>query len=88
MRAVFTVPHSFQGSIFGTVFWRTPKAITATAHKLARIVYRLMRFGEAYVKKTEEAYTQEVRERLEKPLKRRAKEMGYTLVKTEPPPAG
>jgi hypothetical protein len=25
-----------------------PKAMTATAHKLARIVYHLMRYGEAY----------------------------------------
>jgi transposase len=32
-----------------------PKAITATAHKLARIVYNLMRYGMAYVKQTEQA---------------------------------
>jgi hypothetical protein len=60
-----------------------PKAITATAHKLARIVYHLMRYGEAYVKKTEEKYAQEVQERLEKQLKRRAKELGYELKKVE-----
>ncbi len=30
-----------------------PKAITATAHKLARIVYTVMRHGWEYVKKTE-----------------------------------
>ena len=29
------------------------KTVTATAHKLARIVYNLMRFGLAYVKQTE-----------------------------------
>jgi hypothetical protein len=33
-----------------------PKAITATAHKLARTVYNLMRFGEAYVKQSEQEY--------------------------------
>jgi transposase len=73
-----------------------PKAITATAHKLARIVYNLMRFGEAYVKQTEEAYAEQVRERLEKQLARRAKELGYELKKVEgasaapggEPPAG
>jgi transposase len=73
-----------------------PKAITATAHKLARIVYNLMRFGEAYVKQTEEAYAGQVRERLEKQLARRAKELGYELKKVEgasaapggEPPAG
>ena len=61
-----------------------PKAITATAHKRARIVYRLMRYGEAYVKQTEEAYAQEVRERLERQLRRRAKEMGFELKEIDP----
>jgi transposase len=62
-----------------------PKAITATAHKLARIVYHLIRFGEAYMKQTEEAYAAQVRERLEKQLHRRARELGYTLTKAEAP---
>jgi transposase len=60
-----------------------PKAITATAHKLARIVYHLVRFGEAYMKQTEEAYAAQVRERLEKQLHRRARALGYTLTKIE-----
>jgi transposase len=60
-----------------------PKAITATAHKLARIVYHLVRFGESYMKQTEEAYAAQVRERLEKQLHRRARELGYTLTKVE-----
>jgi transposase len=63
-----------------------PKALTATAHKLGRILYHLMRYGEAYVKKTEEAYQEQVRERLEKHLHRRAKELGYELKKIEAPP--
>src|SRR5262249_20518822 len=60
-----------------------PKAITATAHKLARIVYHLVRFGEAYMKQTQEAYAAQVRERLEKQLHRRARELGSTLTKIE-----
>jgi transposase len=60
-----------------------PKAITATAHKLARILYHLMRFGAAYVQQTEEVYAAQVRARLEKQLHRRAKELGYTLTKIE-----
>src|SRR6059058_4191352 len=51
-----------------------PKAITATAHKLARIVYHLMRYGAAYVRREEAAYAEQVRERQEKQLVRRAKE--------------
>jgi hypothetical protein len=68
-----------------------PKAVTATAHKLARIVYYLMRYGLAYVKQQEEAYAAQVRERLEKQLHRRAKELGFAVVRieaaTQPVPA-
>ena len=64
-----------------------PKAIIATAHKLARIVYHLMRYGEAYMKQEESAYAEQVRQRQEKSLRRRAKEMGYELKKIEPPPS-
>jgi transposase len=60
-----------------------PKAITATAHKLGRIVYNLMRYGLAYLKQTEEAYAQQVRERLERQLQRRARELGFALTKIE-----
>jgi len=64
-----------------------PKAITATAHKLARIIYNLMRYGLAYMQKSEEEYAAQVRDRLEKQLQRRAKELGYTLNKIDPPAA-
>jgi hypothetical protein len=45
----------------------------------------LMRYGFAYVQQTEAAYTEQVRQRLEKQLRRRAKEMGFELTKIEPP---
>jgi len=65
-----------------------PKAITATAHKLARIVYHLVRYGGAYAKQTEAEYAEQMRERLERQLHRRAKELGYEVMKkaeAEPP---
>jgi transposase len=65
-----------------------PKAITATAHKLARIVYALVRHGGEYVKASEAEYTERVRGRLERQLKRRAKELGFEVVKVPEPPAG
>jgi transposase len=65
----------------------SPKAITATAHKLARIVYHRMRYGEGYVHQEEAVYAQQVRERLEKQLHRRARELGYELKKVESPSA-
>jgi hypothetical protein len=63
---------------------RAPKAITATAHKLARTVYHLMRYGMAYVKQTEAAYAEQVRGRLERQLQHLARELGYELKKIEP----
>jgi hypothetical protein len=60
------------------------KAIMALAHKRARIVYHLVRYGMAYVKQTEAAYAEQVRDRLEKQLRRRARELGFELHKVEP----
>jgi transposase len=65
----------------------SPKAITATAHKRGRIVYHRMRYGEGYVHQEEAVYAQQVRERLEKQLHRRARELGYELKKVESPSA-
>jgi transposase len=64
-----------------------PKAITATAHKLARIVYNLMRYGVAYSKQSEAAYAEQVRARLEQQLRRRAAELGFELRPTAAPAA-
>jgi hypothetical protein len=62
-----------------------PKAIMATAHKLARIFYHLVRYGVAYVQETEAAYAEPVRARLEKQLRRWARELGYEWHKIERP---
>ena len=64
-----------------------PKAITAAAHKLARIMCHLMRHGETYVKQEEAAYAEQVRGRQEKQLRRRARELGYELKKIGSTPA-
>ena len=57
----------------------------AKAYKLMWIVYHLVRYGVAYVKKTEEAYAEQVRERLERQLRRRARELGYELKPVDAP---
>jgi transposase len=64
-----------------------PKAIVATAHKLARLVYRLLKHGEAYVAQGREDYEQTYRDRVVKQLIRKAKEVGYQLLPTTTPPA-
>jgi transposase len=58
----------------------TPKAITATAHKLARLIYAMLKHGEEYVSVSLEAYEQGYRERQVRLLSRRARELGYELV--------
>jgi hypothetical protein len=68
--------------------WGAAKAITATAHKLARILSNLLRYGLAYVKQEEAAYAEQVRQRQAKQLPRRAKELGYTLTTLAPAATG
>jgi transposase len=67
-----------------------PKAITATAYKLARIIYGMLTEGTAFVEHGQDYYERHYHERVLKNLSRRATEMGYCLVKNEPamaPPA-
>jgi transposase len=56
-----------------------PKAIVATARKLAERVYRLLRYGEEYVRQDMAVYEASYRARLVKGLARRASELGYRL---------
>jgi transposase len=58
----------------------TPKAITATAHKLARLVSSLLRHGSAYVQQGLEAYEAQYRERKLTTMAKQAKALGSTLV--------
>ena len=51
----------------------TPKAITATAHKLARLIYSMLKHGTAYVRHGMDEYEQQYRDRTVKNLTRRAK---------------
>jgi transposase len=57
-----------------------PKAITATAHKLARIFYLSWKTGKDYVDPGIDAYEQQYQGRVLKNLKQRAKQMGFELV--------
>ena len=47
--------------------------------------YNLMRYGVAYSRQEEAVYAEQVRGRLEKQLHRRARELGFEVVKIEPP---
>src|ERR1035441_2105206 len=56
------------------------KAITATAHKLARLVYSMLKNGTAFVDVGQEYYEERYRSRVVQNLKRKAQEMGFELV--------
>jgi transposase len=56
------------------------KAITATAHKLARLYYRLMKHGEPYFAQTQAQYEALRRDRDLRALHRRARRLGYQLL--------
>jgi transposase len=57
-----------------------PKAITATAHKLARLVYTMLKHGTAYVDAGQEYYEERYRTRVVQNLKRKAQKFGFSLV--------
>ncbi len=57
-----------------------PKAITATAHKLARIIYSMLRYGQQYVDAGAEYYESQYRRRALRAAKQRAAQLGYQLV--------
>jgi transposase len=56
-----------------------PKAITAMAHKLARLVYRLLKYGQHYVDKGLQYYEQRYREQQIAFLQKRALSLGLQL---------
>lgn len=82
--AASTLHHSH--SALGAFFRRlkahlgAPKAITATAHKLARLVYNLLKHGKDYVDVGQDYYEQQYRGRALKNLARKAKAFGLLLV--------
>ena len=58
----------------------TPSAITAAAHKLARLVYTLLKHGTDYVAQEMAAYEVRYRERKVQSISRQAQALGFVLV--------
>ncbi len=82
--AAFTLLNS--KSALGAYFRRqrsrlgAPKAITATAHKLAKLVYSMLKNGTPYVDIGQDYYENRYHDRIMQNLQRKAKELGYELV--------
>ena len=56
-----------------------PKAITASAHKLARLVYFMLTRGQAFVEAGQVEYEERYRQRVVQNLTRRAHQLGFQL---------
>ena len=56
-----------------------PKAITAMAHRLARLVYRMLKYGQAYVDKGSEYYEQRYRNQQLHMLRKQAAKLGLQI---------
>jgi len=61
-----------------------PKAVTAAAHKLARLIYSMLTKGEEYTDQGQAYDEERYRQRVLHNLKRRAQQLGMTLVPTAP----
>lgn len=62
-----------------------PVAITATAHKIARIVYHMLKHRTPYLDSGAEAYNEQQRQRSLHRLQRQAQKLGMTLIPIEIP---
>jgi transposase len=81
--------HHSQGALGG--FLRRMKgrlgaqaAVTATAHKLARIVYLALKHGMTYVRRSQEEYEAQMKEKQVKALLRKARQLGLEVIEKTP----
>jgi transposase len=56
------------------------KAIVATAHKMALLIYRMIKLGKDYVDIGQDAYERQYKDRMVKNLARKAKQLGFQLM--------
>ncbi len=81
--------HHSQGALGG--FLRRMKgrlgnqaAVTATAHKVARIVYLALKHGMTYVRQNQEEYEAQMKQKQIKALKRKARQLGLEVIEKAP----
>jgi transposase len=59
------------------------KAVTAAAHKLARLIYAMLTKGEEYTDQGQDYYEERYRQRVLLNLKRRAQQLGMKIIPIE-----
>jgi transposase len=57
-----------------------PKAVTAAAHKLARMIYIMLTRGEEYTDRGQQYFEERYRERVVRQLTKKARELGLDIV--------
>ena len=62
-----------------------PKAVTAAAHKPARLIYTMLPKAEEYTDQGQAYYEERYRERVLRQIRLRANKLGMQLVATEQP---
>ena len=62
-----------------------PKAVTAAAHKLARLIYTLLTKGEEYTDQGQDYFEERYRERVIRQITQRAAKLGLSVVPTPQP---
>lgn len=62
-----------------------PKAVTAAAHKLVRLIYTMLTKGGEYTDQGQEYYEERYRERVLRALSQRAAKLSMQMVPIAPP---
>lgn len=77
--------HCALGAFFRRIRSRlgAPKAITATAHKLAKIVYNMLKHGKEYVDVGQDYYEQQYQQRMRRNLEKRAAALNLRVIPRE-----
>ena len=85
--AAFRSSQSALGAYFRRMCTRMdkPKAVTAAAHKLARLIYTMLTSGEEYTDRGQDYYEERYRQRVLRNLAQHAEKMGMKLVVNENP---
>jgi hypothetical protein len=66
-------------AITSVVALGAPRAITAMAHRLARLVYRMLKYGQQYVDKGAESYERRNRQQQIEFVRKRAAQLGLQV---------
>jgi hypothetical protein len=77
--------HSYLGAQYRRLRAKlgAPKAITAMAHRLARLVYRMLKYGQQYIDKGTEYYEGRYRQQQLQFLRKKAAQLGFQIIEAE-----